>query len=94
MEPKYKTGDKVKVQLRFPPGHIRTPEFVRGKPGRIARYFGNFRNPEKLAYGEDGTPLCPLYWVEFPVNDVWAHQPAEKQDKLLIEIYEHWLDPA
>lgn len=47
-----------------------------------------------MAYGKDGLPLCPLYWVEFPVNDVWAHRPAEEQDKLMIEIFEHWLDPA
>lgn len=94
MEPKYKVGDKVKVQLRFPPGHIRTPEFTRGKQGVISRYFGNYRNPEKLAYGEDGLPLVHLYWVEFMVNDVWAHQPGEKQDKILVEIFEHWLDPA
>ena len=94
MEPRYKVDDDVVVQSRFPPGHIRTPEFVRGKPGRIARYFGNFRNPEKLAYGKDGLPLCPLYWVEFMVNDVWAHKPGKQQDKIVIEIYEHWLDPA
>ena len=94
MEPKYQVGDNVKVQLRFPPGHIRTPEYIRGKEGVVSRYFGNFRNPEQLAYGKDGLPLHPLYWISFSVNDVWAHQPAEKQDKLLIEISEHWLDPA
>ncbi|MBT3352633.1 MAG: nitrile hydratase subunit beta [Nitrospinaceae bacterium] len=94
MEPRYKVGDEVVVQNRFPPGHIRTPEFVRGKAGRIARYFGKFRNPEKLAYGKDGLPLCPLYWVEFMVNDVWANKPGKQQDKIVIEIYEHWLDPA
>ena len=94
MDSKYKVGDKVRVQLRFPPGHIRTPEYVRGKQGVVSRFFGNYRNPEKLAYGKDGLPLCPLYWVEFPVNDVWDHQPGEKQDKLMVEIFEHWLDPA
>ncbi|MEE9241301.1 MAG: SH3-like domain-containing protein [bacterium] len=94
MDPKYKVGDKVRVQLRFPPGHIRTPEYVRGKQGVVSRFFGNYRNPEKLAYGKDGLPLCSLYWVEFPVNDVWDHQPGEKQDRLMVEIFEHWLDPA
>jgi hypothetical protein len=28
------------------------------------------------------------------VNDVWAHKPGKQQDKIVIEIYEHWLDPA
>ena len=89
-----KVGDRVVVQNRFPPGHIRTPEFVRGKAGQIVRYYGNYKNPEKLAYGQDGLPLCHLYWVEFIVNEVWAHKPAQVQDKFLIDIYEHWLDPA
>ena len=94
MEPRYQVGDEVLVQERFPPGHIRTPEYVRGKSGRIVRYFGKYRNPEKLAYGKDGLPLCHLYWVEFSVNGVWPHRPGEDADKILIDIYEHWLDPA
>ena len=94
MEAKYKVGDRVVVQNRFPPGHIRTAEFVRGKAGQIVRYYGNYKNPEKLAYGQDGLPLCHLYWVEFIVNEVWAHKPAQAQDKFLIDIYDHWRDPA
>ena len=42
-------GDRVRVREDFPPGHIRTPVYVRGKEGVVTRGFGAFPNPEVLA---------------------------------------------
>ncbi len=49
-------GDRVRVREDFPPGHIRTPVYVRGKTGVVKRKFGTFPNPEVLALGRDGMP--------------------------------------
>lgn len=95
MDPtKFQVGQRVKVKDLYPPGHIRTCPYVRGKTGVINRYFGRYKNPELLAYGKSGLPLRELYWVEFAVNDLWDHKPGKPQDKLRLEIYEHWLEPA
>ena len=42
---------KVKVKKMFPPGHVRTPSYLRGKIGEVERDLGYFKNPEELAYG-------------------------------------------
>ena len=36
-EPRFATGDVVLVRDDYPPGHIRTPVYVRGKRGTITR---------------------------------------------------------
>lgn len=94
MDTKFNVGDSVRVKHQFPPGHIRTPIYLRGKTGMIDRYFGKYRNPEELAYGKDGLPLRELYWVKFPLNDLWDHNPGKAADSVVVEIFEHWLDPA
>ena len=68
---RFKPGDRVRVRMADPPGHIRTPFYVRGKRGWVEDYHGAFRNPEELAYGKDGLPLKPLYLVGFKQTDLW-----------------------
>jgi hypothetical protein len=89
---KFKPGDRVKVRFEDRPGHLRTPWYVRGKTGWVERVYGKFLNPESLAFGRDGLPKKPLYLVAFNQCDLWGK--ANKADKLLVDIYEHWLDPA
>ena len=90
---RFKPGDRVKVRLEDRPGHLRTPWYIRGKTGWIERVYGEFLNPELLAFGRDGLPKKTLYLVAFHQSDVWGDRAA-KADKLLVDIYEHWLDPA
>ncbi len=90
---RFKPGDRVRVRAEDRPGHIRTPFYIRGKIGWVERVHGEFRNPESLAYGRDGLPKRPLYLVGFHQAEVWDKYAAPK-DKLFIDIYEHWLDPA
>ena len=89
---KFKPGDRVKVRKEDRPGHIRTPWYIRGKSGWIERVHGQFLNPENLAYGRDGLPKRTLYLVAFSQAAVWA-KSAGSNDKVLVDIYEHWLDP-
>jgi nitrile hydratase len=90
---KFKPGDRVRVRADDRPGHIRTPYYIRGKTGWIEQVHGDFLNPESLAYGKDGLPKRPLYLVGFNQAEVWKKYGAAK-DKLYVDIYEHWLEPA
>src|ERR1051325_9209785 len=90
---KFRPGDRVQVRFEDRPGHIRTPWYIRGKTGWIERAYGEFQNPELLAYGKDGLPKRTLYLVAFNHADVWGSAEG-KNDKVLVDVYEHWLDPA
>ena len=95
MSGRFKTGDAVVVRTDTPPGHIRTPMYVRGKRGVILGNFGDWHNPELLAYGKDGLPKQTNYWVQFTMDELWGGEGAYgPSDTVTAEIYEHWLEPA
>ena len=75
----------------MPPGHIRTPAYLRGKTGWIERQLGPFSNPEQLAYGLKGEPKT-LYRVRFTMAEVWGTEAENPADTLDAEIYDHWLE--
>jgi nitrile hydratase len=39
-------------------------------------------------------PRQTLYLIRLDQRHVWETYPAAPQDTLLIDIYEHWLEPA
>jgi nitrile hydratase subunit beta len=84
----------VKVRKAFPPGHIRTPYYIRGHIGEIERVCGAFPNPEELAQMRDGLPPVPLYRVRFVQKDVWPDYTGNPRDVLEVEIFQHWLEKA
>lgn len=88
-------GAAVRVRNDWPeargPVHIRTPHYVRGAEGRIVCALGAFPNPEELAFARPAS-CVPLYHVAFAPHEIWPD--ARDQDELLVEIYEHWLEPA
>lgn len=83
--------DTVRVRTDIPPGHVRTPYYLRGKTGMIERVLGPFPNPEDLAYGVDARPL-PLLRVRFDMEEVWGTAAERPTDTLEAEIYAHWLE--
>ena len=87
----FSRGDHVRVRDDYPPGHIRTPVYVRGKEGVVQRKFGSFANPEVLALGRDGMPAKLLYEVRFRQKALWPDYDGSDGDTLDIDIYEHWL---
>ncbi|MGI9387268.1 MAG: SH3-like domain-containing protein [Methyloligellaceae bacterium] len=91
---KYAPGDTVVVRAIYPDGHIRTPFYIRGKKGTIERICGAFRNPEELAFGKYDAKKILLYRVRFDQTDVWPDYDGSRQDKVDVEIFEHWLEPA
>jgi nitrile hydratase subunit beta len=80
------------VRLSDKPGHVRTPEYLKGKTGRIESVLGEFRNPEDLAYGLSGLPERPLYKVGFRQADLWGDYEGPADDYLYADVYEHWLE--
>jgi nitrile hydratase beta subunit-like protein len=90
----FSAGDRVRVRAAYPPGHVRTPFYVRGKSGVVERVLGAYRNPEELAYGRSGEPARTLYRVRFLQRDVWPDYAGRPADTVDVEIYQHWLEPA
>ncbi|HXA25174.1 MAG TPA: SH3-like domain-containing protein [Acetobacteraceae bacterium] len=88
-------GTAVRVKDDWPetrgPVHIRTPHYLRGLQGTVVRGLGAFPNPEDLAFARPAAQLA-LYHVAFDQPAVW--QEGRAGDGLLVEIYEHWLEPA
>ena len=91
---KFKQGDRVRVRRGSPPGRFRTPTYIQGKVGRIDTVQGPYGNPETLAYGGDGLTKQFLYRVRFDQSHVWGGYAGPAMDQLLVDIYEHWLEPA
>ena len=88
-------GTIVRVKDDWPerrgPCHIRTPHYLRGEQGRVVKVLGAFPNPEDLAF-ERPAPRRTLYHVAFPQTELW--QDGRAGDDVMVEIFEHWLEPA
>jgi nitrile hydratase subunit beta len=91
---RFADGARVRVRVAWPPGHVRTPHYVRGRTGVVDGVAGVFANPEELAYGRDGGPARPLYRVRFRQVDLWPGYAGAAADTTVVDIYEHWLEPA
>ena len=90
----FAAGDRVQVRRAYPPGHLRTPYYIRGKAGVIERVLEAFANPEELAFGRSGLPKQQLYRVRFLQRVVWPDYTGQPGDTVDVELYEHWLEPG
>ena len=86
-------AERVRVATMMPPGHVRTPAYLRGKTGVIERRLGAFANPEQLAYGLPAAKR-ELLRVRFTMREVWGPQAERPDDTIDAEIFAHWLIPA
>ena len=93
MTARFSVGDRVRVRVAHPPGHVRTPYYLRGKEGDIARMVAEHPNPEELAYGRPGLPPLPVYWVRFQQTDLWPDYTGPENDTAEVDVQEHWLEP-
>jgi len=82
---------KVRVSHAMPPGHVRTPAYLRGKTGLIERALGAFPNPEDLAYRQKANSIA-LHRVRFCMSEIWGDTAENPTDTLEAEIYAHWLE--
>lgn len=89
---RFAPAEKVRVHSWAPPGHVRTPYYLRGHVGVVESVVGAFRNPEDLAYGRRDDPPVALYRVSFAVAELWPDAEAKHGDRLIADIFEHWLE--
>lgn len=89
----YEPGDRVRVLPAEKPGHVRTPDYLKGKDGWVVALVGAFPSPEDLAYGLSGLPQRNLYKVGFRQADLWDGYGGPAGDLLYADVYEHWLEP-
>ena len=91
----FSPGDDVLIKRDIVNHHHRTPWFIKGKRGRVRAVSGPFFNPETRAHGGSGIPKRLLYQVEFDPSQVWGDcYPEDKNDLLIVDVYEQWLEPA
>ncbi len=91
---RFRVGDRISVRRAYPPGHIRTPWYIRGCVGIVDVLYGSFRNPEELAFGRPGLPPQPLYRVRFQQTAIWPDYAGARHDTICLDLYQHWLEPA
>lgn len=91
LTPNFETGDKVLVRKAYPPGHVRTPYYIRGHAGVIESVAGHFADPEELAYGRPGLPKKTLYRVRFDQTELWPDYAGPVSDTTVVDVFEHWL---
>ena len=94
MSARFTAGERVRIRQAHPPGHVRMPYYIRGKEGVVSMLLGQSPNPEELAYGRDGLPVLPVYWVRFQQTDLWPDYQGPEDDTAEVEVQEHWLEPV
>ncbi len=95
MPPRFVEGDTVRVLSLFPEkGHYRTPYYLRGKSGRVIRYFGLFYDPTGLAQGEAAPQICGLYQILFKHPEVWNTDTGclSPHTNIVADLYDNWLE--
>ena len=90
---RFAVGQRVRIADRTPPVHHRVPCYAKGQVGTIERVCGMHGQPETFIRGS-GDPLTRLYRVRIPQTDLWPAYTGDADDKLEIEIFEHWLEDA
>ena len=91
---RFRPGDAVIVKADDPPTHHRTPWYVKGRTGCVDAVYDPWPNPEHMAYGRYSEPKIPVYRVEFDQRDLWGDYSGLTKDRLVVDIFEHWLEPA
>lgn len=94
MSARFAVGDTIRVRAAYPPGHVRTPYFVRGRRGVVERIAGTFEDPEVLAYGRPDAVARPLYRVRFNQAELFAEAAETASDSVVVDLFEPWLEPA
>src|ERR1700756_2822248 len=91
--PLFKPGDEVSVSVRYPIGHFRVPNYVRGKRGIVeAVIVPPAINNEEEGYGRNAGNKRHYYRVAIPLTELWPGYAGSANDSLRIEIFESWLE--
>ena len=92
-EPVFKAGDAVTISVRFPIGHFRVPNYIRGKRGWIESVIEPPAiNNEEEGYGRNAGNKRHYYRVAIPLRELWPQYGGSDNDSLRIEVFETWLE--
>jgi nitrile hydratase len=91
-EPRFAAGDRVRVRRIHPPGHTRSPRYVRGAVGSVEAVRGADRLPDLAVYGHQTEPEA-VYSVAFDSQELWGPD-SEPAWKVLLDLWESYLEPA
>jgi|SRR5258708_1276233 nitrile hydratase len=92
-EPLFKAGDVVKISVRFPIGHFRTPNYIRGKRGRVEAVIKPPAiNNEDEGFGRNAGVKRHYYRIAIPLAEIWPKYAGSPNDGLRIEVFETWLE--
>lgn len=87
----FRVGQRVRIADRTPPVHHRVPGYAKGQLGVIERVCGRHGQPEAFIRG-DGEPRTRLYRVRLEQTRLWHDYRGRAQDRLELEVFEHWLE--
>lgn len=91
--PRFAVGDRVRVRDLPTIFYMRTQEYVRGKPGTVAKVSYESLAPEDEAFDRDDQKPEWFYIVRFKMTDLWESYTGSPNDTLQAEIVERWLQP-
>jgi len=89
---RFAAGDMVRVRALDKAGHVRVPYYVRGHVGEVVQHCGRYLNPEDLSFAKTSGQAIDLYRVSFPQSQLWIDESHPPQDRLVLEVYDHWLE--
>ncbi len=93
--PLFAAGEQVRVSVRFPVGHYRVPNYIRGKLGTIEQVIApRAVNNEEEGFGRNAGSTGFYYRVAIPLASLWPGYAGASEDGLRIEIFETWLERA
>ena len=92
-EPAFKAGDRVRISVRYPVGHYRVPTYMRGKRGVVEMILAPVAvNNEEEGFGRNAGSKGHYYRVAVPLTELWPGYAGPPHDRLIIEIFETWLE--
>ena len=92
MAARFAPGAVVRVRRLHPPGHCRTPFYLRGRQGTVLGLADRQPDPQERAYGRAGLPPIPVYRVRFAQSELWPDYRGGAGDAVVVDVYEPWLD--
>ena len=90
-DPVFRPGDAVLAKAFTHRHHTRLPAYVRGRPGLIQAHHGAHVYPDESAQGRE--TAVHLYSVAFAARDLWP-EAGERRDRVFLDLWETYLEPA
>lgn len=90
---RFSPGDPVRARNINPRGHTRLPRYVRGHHGVIDRVHGVFVFPDSNAHLKGEAPQT-VYSVCFTAAELWGDDAPHPADKVFVDMWDSYLEPA